>query len=69
MMCFKYEDLYPSCCWDIPFVYGREIEPQMWEWLDSFGVELADAETFCQEFFSFMEQMHERDIIKPKTAD
>lgn len=68
-MCFKYEDLYSGSCWDVPFLYGRETEPAMWEWLDLLGVELADAETFRQEFFTFMEGVHERSIIKPKTTD
>lgn len=66
-MCFKYEDRYPGGCWDAPFVYGRETEPAIWEWLDNFGVELVDVEQFRLDFFTFMEVMHDRGIIKPKT--
>lgn len=65
-MCFKYEAQYYGHCWDGPFIYGREAEPMMYEWFDSLGAELADAEQFCRDFFAFMEGMHERGVIKPK---
>ena len=68
-MCFKYEELYSGTCWDyMEWGIGeRSIgDGSLLHLLeDEYGADI-DWEQFKQEFFKFMETMHEKTIIKPK---
>lgn len=69
-MCFKYEEEYPGSCWDyMEWGLGeRDIgDGSLINLLkDGYGVEFQSADAFLGEFFKFMEQMHERGIMRPK---
>lgn len=72
-MCFKYEEEYPGGCWDhMEWGLGeRNIgDGSLINLLeDQYGVEFQSANEFLTEFFHFMEQMHERGIVKPKSEE
>ena len=72
-MCFKYEKEYPSGCWDyMEWGLGeRNIGDGSLIHLleDQYGVEFRSTDEFRIEFFRFMEQMHERGIVRPKSEE
>ena len=70
-MCFKYEEEYEGGCWDyLEFGQGdRNVGDGSLTHIleDEYGAEI-NAE-FISEFLRFLEQMHDRGIIKPKPKE